>query len=116
MTQNLNHQMPAPINEAWAQDLEIFEIKQLADKEALYRRICRDAIKNYRSWQHMQSDQTDMIELLYGRMEGNMHRSQMKESIKMYWAIRKHFRIAYARYLEKTGCYPASYETQYKTN
>lgn len=92
----------------WAQNLGIFEIKQLADKEAIYKERCREAIFNYRNWQRSQRDQTDMIEMLYGGMEGKMHRNQVSDSVTIYWAVRKHFRTAFSKYLEKTGCYPAN--------
>lgn len=96
----------------WAQNLEIFDLKQLADKEAQYRQYCRDAIRHYRAWQREQSDQTDMIEILYGAMEGDLYRNRVSDSVKIYWTIRKHFRTAFARYLEKTGCYPVAPSNQ----
>ncbi|MAZ75954.1 MAG: hypothetical protein CMH31_01480 [Micavibrio sp.] len=95
-------------------NLEIFEVKQLADKEAVYKALCNAAIKRYKNWKKTQIDQTDLIELLYGGMEGKMHRQMAIESIRLYWSIRKHFRISFAHYLEKTGCYPSTVTSRQK--
>ncbi|NQZ13827.1 MAG: hypothetical protein HRT94_03230 [Alphaproteobacteria bacterium] len=86
-------------------DLDIFELKQLADKEALYKARCQKAIQSYKHWCKSQEDQTDIIEILYGSMEGRIYRGQAEDTIKLYWAIRKHFRKAFFSYLDKTGCY-----------
>jgi hypothetical protein len=104
MTDNITVLMP----EILTKNLEIFEVKQLADKEAAYKVACETAIKRYKNWKKSQVDQTDLIELLYGSMEGKMHRQMAIESVRLYWSIRKHFRISFAHYLEKTGCYPST--------
>lgn len=104
MTDNVTVFMP----EAFTKNLEIFEVKQLADKEAAYKAQCDAAIKRYKNWKKSQIDQTDLIELLYGSMEGKMHRQMAIESVRLYWSIRKHFRISFTHYLEKTGCYPSA--------
>lgn len=110
MTNNLISLVP----EAFTKDLEIFEVKQLADKEAAYKAMCSEALRRYKHWKKEHSDQTDLIELLYGGMEGNMYRNVAIESIKLYWSVRKHFRISFAHYLEKTGCYPTTVASRQK--
>lgn len=91
-------------------NLEIFELKQLADKEAQYRRHCQKAIRKYKNWCRTQEDQTDIIEILYGSMEGRIYRGQAEDTVRLYWAIRKHFRQAFLIYLDKTGYYPKSHK------
>ena len=102
----MNNNVTPLLPETLAYNLEIFEIKQLAEKEAAYKEMCHLALKRYKKWKKIHSDQTDIIELLYGSMEGHMYRNVAIESIQLYWSIRKHFRISFTRYLEKTGCYP----------
>ncbi|NCO03631.1 MAG: hypothetical protein GW903_05525 [Alphaproteobacteria bacterium] len=87
------------------QELCIFEIKQLADKEATYKAQCLQAIKEYKQWQKAIAQETDLIELLYGTMEGKIHHDKMKNMIQLYWAIRKHFRSAFTSYINQTKIY-----------
>lgn len=87
------------------QDLCIFEIKQLADKEAAYKAQCLKAIAEYKTWHRSMSDETDAIEVLYGTMEGNVYREKMRNMIQLYWAIRKHFRSAFTSYIAQMKVY-----------
>ena len=108
----MNDNIVQLVSEGFTKNLEIFEVKQLADKEEAYKTMCKAAIRRYKNWKKEYDDQTDMIELLYGGMEGRMHHKMALESIKMYWSIRRHFRISFALYLEKTGCYPTDMSCQ----
>lgn len=87
--------------------LQIFELKQLADMEAGYKRQCQQALQAYKSWRHNHADQTDTIELLYGNLEGVMLRRRAEDMIKTYWIIRQDFRRAFHEYLAKSCCYPS---------
>lgn len=89
-------------------ELSVFEIKQLADKEAAYKTQCLQAIKKYKTWQSRMSDETDFIEVLYGSMEGNIYHDQMQKMIQLYWAVRKHFRSAFSAYIDQTKLYTPS--------
>lgn len=89
--------------------LQIFELKQLADMEAGYRAKCKQAIEVYKNWQLQHKAETDMIELLYGGLEGRMLRAQAEDMVRMYWVIRQDFRRAFKEYLAKSCCYPARY-------
>ena len=86
-------------------NLCLFDIKQLADKEAAYKAECLQAIKEYKIWERKMSDETDLIEILYGTMEGNIYREKMENMIQLYWAVRKHFRSAFTSYLAQVGAY-----------
>ncbi len=94
--------------------LQIFELKQLADMEAAYKEKCRQAIKAYKNWRIKHEAETDMIELLYGNLEGIMLRRRAEDMVEVYWVIRQDFRGAFKTYLEKSCCYP-SYQNQSKT-
>jgi hypothetical protein len=88
-------------------NLQIFELKQLADKEALYKAECRKALRRYKSWRREQAAQTDIIELLYGNLEGTLLRRRAEDMVKAYWIIRHDFRRAFKEYLQKSCCYPS---------
>lgn len=89
--------------------LQIFEIKQLADKEAGYKRQCLESIKQYRQWCKNHEGETDTIELLYGNLEGIMLRRRAEDMIRCYWIIRQDFRKAFREYLAKNCCYPPAF-------
>jgi len=89
--------------------LQIFEMKQLADMEAGYKTKCRAALKQYKKWQAGYEGETDMIELLYGNLEGIMHRRRAEDSVRAYWIIRQDFRRLFADYLAQTKAYPAQF-------
>lgn len=86
--------------------LQIFELKQLADMEDGYKRQCRDAISSYKAWRQHHRDETDVIELLYGNLEGVMLRRHAEDLVHVYWTVRQDFRRGFKEYLEKSCCYP----------
>lgn len=79
--------------------LEIFELKQLADMEASYKANCREALALYKKWKHLYSQQTDMIELIYGNLEGVILRRRAEDAVHAYWIIRRDFRALFEEYL-----------------
>jgi hypothetical protein len=89
-------------------NLQIFELKQLADMEAAYKRKCLAAFATYKSWCKAQASQTDNIELLYGTLEGTLLRRHAQNTVQAYWIIRRDFRKAFEDYLAKNCCYPSS--------
>lgn len=89
--------------------LQIFEMKQLADMEADYKIKCREALDQYKKWQADYADETDMIELMYGNLEGIMHRRRAEDSVRAYWIIRQDFRKLFSDYLAQTKAYPAQF-------
>ena len=88
--------------------LQIFDIKQLADMEAAYRKNCKQAVNEYKLWVDRYKGETDMIDLLYGNLEGSMLRRQAEDTVSAYWIIRKDFRRWYHRYMAQTKCYPSN--------
>lgn len=89
--------------------LEIFELKQLADMEAEYRKICQQALTAYKIWKTAHSQETDMIALLYGNLEGVVLRRHAEIAAQAYWVIRQDFRRLFKEYIA-TSC---SYKTNY---
>lgn len=85
--------------------LQIFELKQLADIEADYKSQCRAAFRRYRDWKKTHTDETDMISLLYGNVEGIMLRRFVEESVRAYWTIRQDFRYLFQQYLDQSCAY-----------
>lgn len=84
---------------AFSGKLEIFELKQLADMEASYKARCRHALELYKNWRRLYSQQTDMIELAYGNLEGVMLRRRAEDAVRAYWIIRRDFRGLFEEYL-----------------
>ena len=89
--------------------LQIFELKQLADMEAQYKQQCRQSLASYKAWCQKHAGETDMIELLYGNLEGVMLRRRAEDAVEAYWVIRQDFRCLFKDYLEKSCCYPPTY-------
>lgn len=92
-------------------NLQIFELKQLADLEAAYKNQCKRAIQDYKIWRLKHKSETDIIELLYGNLEGIMLRRRAEDAIHMYWVVRQDFRKSFKEYLEKSCCYPSSFSS-----
>lgn len=89
--------------------LQIFELKQMADMEANYKTQCQQAIQAYKVWRMAHENETDVIELLYGNLEGVMLRRRAEDLINLYWTIRQDFRRGFKKYLEKSCSYPSAY-------
>lgn len=93
----------------WAQARECFlqtnvqaiDVKHLAEYEHVYRYRCRVAIQLYKNWRDDYEKETDVIALLYGRIEGEMLRAQAVHAIELYWAIRLDFKVLFDRYVER---------------
>ena len=79
--------------------LEIFELKQLADMEASYKARCRQSLARYKNWRRSYSQQTDLIELAYGNLEGTLLRRRAEDAVHAYWIIRRDFRVFFEEYL-----------------
>jgi len=88
-------------------NLQIFDIKQLADFEHHYKRKCLESIQAYKNWKKIHSQQTDVIELLYGSVKGIMLRRQAEDSIRLYWMVRQDMRQALMSYLSHKCCLPS---------
>lgn len=89
-------------------ELQIFELKQLADMENAYRQQCRDALQAYRDWLALHDGETDQIEIIYGNLQGQILRRVAEETVKAYWVIRHDFRQWFHRYLANTNYYPSN--------
>lgn len=86
-------------------NLQAMDIKHLAEFENIYRRRCRLAIDMYKDWLREYKTETDIVELLYGSIEGMMLRQQAVNAVKLYWMIRMDFREALNKYLSKVSTY-----------
>lgn len=89
--------------------LQLFELKQMADMEADYQKECAKAIKAYKAWRCAHEEETDMIELLYGNLEGIVLRRHAEAAVQSYWVIRQDFRHLFKEYLAKSCCYTPSF-------
>jgi len=78
---------------------QIFDIKQLAELEKKQKKICRQALLNYKIWQCNFRHQSDKMEIYYGQKEGHILRRYAMDTIKNYWRIRNDFRKAFQTYL-----------------
>ena len=86
---------------------QILELKQMADMAESYKTKCKEAIQAYKNWQAKHADETDVIELLYGSLEGPVLRRQAQDAIQLYWVVRQDFRKAFQEYLDKSCAYPS---------
>jgi hypothetical protein len=91
-----------------SKNLDIFELKQLADMEALYRQQCQKALISYKIWAKNHEGETDQIALLYGNLQGNVLRANAKEAVRAYWTVRTDFRRWFKQYLSNIQHYPAN--------
>ena len=91
-----------------SKNLEIFELKQLADLEDAYKSQCRKALEDYKFWGNARKSETDQIELLYGNLRGDVLRRTAEESVRAYWRVRTDFRKWFHRYLAQTKHYPSN--------
>ncbi len=85
-------------------ELQIFDLKQMADLEHVYKHRAKAALENYRSWKKLYAGQSDMMARLYGTLEGQVLRRQAEDSCRLYWILRQDFRRALKTYLEQNGC------------
>ena len=108
MTQTYINRQSFPDISGLTGNLQIFDLKQLADIEAAYKQKCLQAFAAYRAWGQSQSDRTDTIERLYGTLEGTLLRRQAENTVQAYWIIRRDFRAAFQTYLIKNCCYKPS--------
>jgi len=88
--------------------LNFFELKQLADMESIYKRQSIQAMKDYKIWQQGHDHETDIIQILYGGLQGAVLKQRAKDTVTAYWIIRKDFRKWYGRYMAENKCFPAN--------
>ncbi|MEM6781681.1 MAG: hypothetical protein AAF569_07440 [Pseudomonadota bacterium] len=86
-------------------NLQTLDIKHMSEFENIYKMRCRLAIKLYKDWLRDYDAQTDVVELLYGSIEGMLLRQQAEHAVKLYWVIRRDFRAALKKYLENMTSY-----------
>ena len=82
-------------------DLQMLDLKHLAEFENIYRKRARLAIRLYKDWRKEYEDQTDSLELLYGSIEGILIRRQAEDAVRLYWIVRQDFQAAFKSYLGK---------------
>lgn len=86
-------------------NLQAMDIKHMAEFESVYRQRCRLAIGMYKDWIHSYQSETDIVELLYGSIEGMMLKQQAQDAVKLYWMVRQDFRQALKKYLNNVSTY-----------
>jgi hypothetical protein len=90
-----------PIELIIHQDLQLFDLKQMVEHEARYKCSAREAIAAHRQWRKQYSQQTDMVELLYGSIEGVMLRRRAEDFARLYWLVRADLRKAMSIYMTR---------------
>lgn len=88
-----------PVENILQRDLQLFDLKQMIDYEARYKQHARESIRALKSWQRHYAGQTDMVELLYGSIEGVMLRRRAEDFTRLYWLVRADSRKAIALYM-----------------
>ncbi len=88
--------------------MEIFELKQLADLEDEYRRRCLCALADYKKWDHAHKNEQDQIEQIYRPLQKKILRRTAEETVRAYWIIRHDFRYLYQNYMARLSYQPAN--------
>jgi hypothetical protein len=92
--------------------LQIFELKQIADMEAAYKDRAQKAIEDYKAWKNAYDEETDIINLIYGQLEGRHLRLQAQNAVTAYWTIRKDFKILFTNYIKKSSSRTLTYKSR----
>lgn len=79
-------------------DLQFFDLKQMIEFERQYKTAARTAIGELKAWRRAYEQETDMVGLLYGSVEGVMLRRRAEDFAKLYWLVRGDVRQAMAIY------------------
>lgn len=79
-------------------DLQFFDLKQMIEFERQYKGAARSAIVDLKKWRRTYEQETDMVGLLYGSVEGVMLRRRAEDFAKLYWLVRADVRQAMAVY------------------
>src|SRR5688572_11690334 len=86
--------------------LQIFDLKQMAEKEQECRSRALKAIEAYKKWKRDYAAQTDVIELLYGNVEGIILRRQAEYAVRYYGILRHDFCQAFKVYMAQSIKFP----------
>lgn len=81
--------------------LNLLEIKQIIELEQDYKKDCMAALKSYKHWLKFYEEETDLIEVVYGDMEGKILRRRAEDLVNAYWVIRQDLRKIIQCYFEK---------------
>lgn len=91
-------------------NLQAMDIKHLGEFENLYRQRCKLAITMYKDWKKTYQSESDVVELIYGSIEGMFLKKQAEDAAHLYWIIRQDFRNALSHYLSNITTYrPMAY-------
>ncbi|QQG36928.1 MAG: hypothetical protein HYS17_03920 [Micavibrio aeruginosavorus] len=74
-----------------AQDIQYFDLKQLAEIQARYRNRLRVMIHHYRRWQADYGRERDRIEKVYRAYEGIFVRRQLADSWQLYLTVNRDY-------------------------
>ncbi len=87
------------------QKLQVFEVMQFTELENHYKAKCRKAIVEYKSWKRVHSQETDVIQMMYGQLEGILLRHQAQNAVQAYWIMREDAKQAVKGYLTALPIY-----------
>ena len=87
------------------QKLQIFEVKQFTELENHYKAKCRRAIAEYKSWKCVHAQETDVIQMMYGQLEGIVLRHQAQHAVQAYWIMRQDAKEVLKGYLATLPTY-----------
>ena len=95
-----------PLETILQQEFQLFDLKQMVEYEALYKSYARESIRALKNWQFHYGTQTDMVELLYGSIEGLMLRRRAEDFTRLYWLVRSDARKAMQLYVKRLQLNP----------
>lgn len=95
-----------PLETVIQQEFQLFDLKQMIEYETLYKKYARESIRALKNWQHRYAQQTDMVELLYGSIEGVMLRRRAEDFTRLYWLVRSNARKAMQLYVKRLSHNP----------
>lgn len=90
-----------PVEMILSKDLQLFDLKQMVEHEARYKKEARASIRAHKDWRRKYAQQTDMVELLYGSLEGVMMRRRAEDFARLYWLVRADLRKAMRIYMTR---------------
>lgn len=92
-------------NDILNQRLQIFEVKQFIELEHYYKAKCCYALKQYKIWKALHKDETDVVQMLYGQLEGIVLRHHAQSAVQAYWIIRNDYKKVMKDYLSDLPTY-----------
>jgi thiazole synthase ThiGH ThiG subunit len=79
---------------------QYIDLKQLADIEARFRILCREAIRQYRAMRRSVDDIDDLLECHYRSIEITLSRRRAEDAVRLYALLRRDMRRSVEKYIK----------------